>query len=278
MRKQLVKTVTDILARDERVVLLLGDIGVYGFREAFQSFPDRVFNIGILEQASVGLAAGLAMEGMIPIFHTIAPFLVERAFEQLKIDFGYQKLSGNFISVGASYDYGSLGCTHHAPGDVAALMNIPGFQVIVPGHPEEFDDAFRRNYDNGKPTYYRLSEQTNVAARLGTCGKIIKSGPDGTVIAIGPMLDRTLEACYDLDVTILYATDIDYASYFDRSVAIVEPFYEGTLAHRLNGQQVYSIGVPRQFLTHYGTRQQQDESCDLTAEKIRQRIKEFFNL
>ena len=142
MRKQLVKTVSDILEKDPRVVLLLGDIGVYGFREAFEKYPKRVYNIGILEQASVGLAAGLALEGMIPIFHTIAPFMVERALEQLKVDFGYQGLGGNFISVGGSYDYASLGATHHCPGDVQILKTIPGAQIFVPGHPIEFDAHF----------------------------------------------------------------------------------------------------------------------------------------
>ena len=79
------KTVTEILEKDSRVILLLGDIGVYGFREAFEKFPTRVYNIGILEQASVGLAAGLALEDMIPVFHTIAPFMVERALNNLRL-------------------------------------------------------------------------------------------------------------------------------------------------------------------------------------------------
>ena len=102
MRKQLVKTVQSILATDDNVVLLLGDIGVWGFREAFKLYPERVFNIGILEQSTISLSAGLSMSGLIPVVHTIAPFLVERAYEQLKDDFGYQKLGGNFISVSNS--------------------------------------------------------------------------------------------------------------------------------------------------------------------------------
>ena len=81
MRKQFVRTLLDVMEKDDRVVLLLGDIGVHGFREAFERFPTRTFNIGILEQASVGLAAGLAIENLIPVFHTIAPFIVERALE-----------------------------------------------------------------------------------------------------------------------------------------------------------------------------------------------------
>lgn len=88
------------MEQDKRVALLLGDIGVFGFKKSFELFPDRVFNIGILEQSTIGLAAGLSMQELIPIVHTIAPFLVERGIEQLKDDFGYQKLGGNFVSVG----------------------------------------------------------------------------------------------------------------------------------------------------------------------------------
>ena len=119
MRKQFTKTLQDILYSNKKTCLLLGDIGVFGFRNELTNLPDRVYNIGILEQSTIGTAAGLAKTGLIPFVHTIAPFLVERSLEQLKVDFGYQCLNGNFISVGASYDYASLGCTHHCPGDIS---------------------------------------------------------------------------------------------------------------------------------------------------------------
>jgi transketolase len=125
MRKQFISTIENCLENDARLILLLGDIGVFGFRNAFEKFADRVFNIGILEQSSIGLASGLAKMKLIPVVHTIAPFLVERSFEQIKIDCAYQNIAVNLVSVGASYDYASLGCTHHCPADVALLKNIP---------------------------------------------------------------------------------------------------------------------------------------------------------
>ena len=286
MRKQLIKTVLDAMSRDSRVVLFLGDIGVYGFREAFERFPERVFNIGILEQASTGVASGLAIEGLIPIFFTIAPFLVERALEQIKIDFGYQQLGGNFISVGASYDYSDLGCTHHCPGNVQALKTIPGMQIVVPGHPEEFDACFRQMYDNGKPTYYRLSERSNERAR--TSGSI-RPGSRGTVIVFGPMLDRVNEACLDLNVTISYHPSLEHMEPFvtflgaSTKIVVVEPFYEGTMVYDVQKNiqgpvEITSIGVPRRFLTTYGTPEELDEECQLTTEHIRRRIVKAFNL
>src|SRR3990167_9882491 len=184
MRKQFVKTIEEILPEDERLVLLLGDIGVFGFSNSLIRFPDRVYNIGILEQSTIGLAAGLAMQGLIPVVHTIAPFATERCFEQIKDDFGYQKLGGNIVSVGASYDYASLGCTHHCPADVNILINIPGMEIVVPGTAEEFDTLFKESYNNGNITYFRLSErknQTEVKVKFGKAN-VIKKGKLATVI------------------------------------------------------------------------------------------------
>lgn len=271
MRKQLVKTMQRILREDPRLVLLLGDIGVYSFRDAFSEFPTRVFNIGILEQASISIAAGLAIENMIPVFHTIAPFMVERALEQLKI-FGYQGLGGNFVSVGGSYDYSTLGCTHHCPGDVQILKTIPGTQIFVPGHPEEFDNHFQTNYANGKLNYYRLSEKSNQYPMPET---MIRQGCSGRVIAIGPMLDRVLKACEGLNVTISYRSTVEPANFGDADV-VVEPFYEGTMSNDV--KSALHIGVPRQFLTSYGTVEEHDEKYSLTSAAIRERIRGFLNI
>jgi len=97
MRKQLISTVETILEKDKNICLLLGDIGVFGFKKSFEKYSDRVINCGVLEQAMTSIASGLSISGMIPIVHSIAPFIVERNYEQLKIDFGYQNVCGNFI-------------------------------------------------------------------------------------------------------------------------------------------------------------------------------------
>jgi transketolase len=292
MRKQLIATVEDLLEKDERVVLLLGDIGVYGFRQAFKRFPTRVYNIGILEQATVSLAAGLAMDGMIPIFHTIAPFLAERALEQIKDDFGYQGLGGNFVSVGASYDYAALGCTHQCPGDVQVLKSIPNMQIVVPGSTDDFDRLFRQAYDNPYPTYFRLSEQGTTFTSNVEFAKadVLRQGTLGTVIAVGPVVSMVMVACAYLDVTVLYYTTVQP---FDRAslrencdtgkVAVVEPYYEGTSAYEvqesLRGRSVnaLNIGVPRKFLTGYGRIADQNEACGLTVGAIRERLVAHFD-
>lgn len=292
MRKQFVKTVEKILAKDNKTVLLLGDIGVLGFREAFKIYQDRVYNIGILEQATISVAAGLNMAGLIPIVHTIAPFLTERCFEQIKNDFGYQKLGGNLVSVGASYDYVTLGCTHHCPADVSILKNIPDIEIVVPGTPEEFDKLFNESYDNGKITYFRLSEKSNEtrpsSVKFGMVN-IIKKGRLGTVFAVGSMLDKVLAAVGDLDVTIIYLTTIrpfDFKTVkrniSGNKIIICEPYYSGAITEDIlncvtKPVRIDHIGVPKEFLTKYGNREEQDEFLGFSEKKIRQRIKKIIN-
>ena len=288
MRKQFVKTVESWLVRDEKAILLLGDIGVFGFHKASKEFADRVYNIGILEPSTISLAAGLAKTGFIPIVHTIAPFLVERSFEQIKIDFGYQGLGGNFVSVGASYDYASLGCTHHCPGDVGVLQNIPNMEIVVPGTAAEFDALFQQAYANGHSTYYRLSERENTESHSVIFGKanVIKKGSLATVVAVGPVLDLILSAVQDLDVSVVYYTTIapfDYSALRENlassgKVLLIEPFYSGTLTREVSQAAwpkpvaVDSVGVPREFLTHYGSATEHDKAIGFTSGNIRSRL------
>ena len=293
MRKQFVKTVEHILGCDNKLILLLGDIGVFGFQGAFKAYPDRVYNIGILEPATISVASGLAKTNFIPIVHTIAPFLVERSFEQLKIDFGYHRVGGNFVSVGASYDYASLGCTHHCPGDVGVLQNIPGMEIVVPGTASEFDALFQQSYSNGHPTYFRLSERENDNSQSVIFGKanIIKKGARATIVAVGPTLDYILPAVDGLDVTVLYYTTIapfDSKTFRENlassgKVLLVEPFYTGTLTYEVSQAafpkpvSIDSVGVPREFLSNYGKAEEHDKAIGFTSENIRSRLEVLIN-
>src|SRR5439155_9078639 len=138
MSEQWRMTVADVFTADERLALVLADVNREHFEAISHGYTDRIFNVGIMEQTMIGLSAGLAMEGMIPVVHTDAPFLVERPFEQIKADFCYQNLAGNFVSTGASYDYAFEGMSHQGPADVPLLRVLPGMQVVLPGTGAEF--------------------------------------------------------------------------------------------------------------------------------------------
>lgn len=286
MRKQLIKSIEDILKIDDRSVLLLGDIGVFGFRNSFKNYPSRVYNIGILEQSTIGLAAGLSKTGLIPIVHTIAPFIVERSLEQLKIDFGYQNLNGNFISIGASYDYSALGPTHHCPSDIIILQTIPNMQIVIPGNSREFDSLIKNNYNNGQPTYYRLSEyehSQDIDIQINK-STVIKRGKNATIICFGNMLDIVLESTKELDVTVIYYTTIkpfDYQTLvdnFNEKIVIVEQFYEGSVNYQVNKSlsgkkySLFNIGIKYEFLDKNGTKEEMDKYLEMDVYSIKNKI------
>jgi len=146
-RQQFPISVLEIMDKDERVVVLLGDIGVFAFQPVFEKYPKRIYNVGICEQSMVGMAAGLAMAGFIPIVHTIEPFLVDRAFEQIKIDFGHQELKGTIIGVDVEPTAPNLGYTHQCKHALDHMSHVQGMKVFAPESPEELDTILKQNYE-----------------------------------------------------------------------------------------------------------------------------------
>ena len=288
MRKQLAKTVENIMEVDEKVVLLLADIGVYSCKSIFEKFPNRVYNMGCCEQSITNIASGLALSGMIPIFHTIAPFISTKILEELKVNFGYSNLGGNFISVGNSYDYDYLGTTHYAPDDVSILKTIPNMEIVLPSTSCEFDTLFNQSYNNGKPTYFRLAEGQNDFSMLVEFGKASKLsvGNDALIIIVGNMINKVYEATKDMDVTTLYYSTVepfDYEilnKYKNKKIVLCEPYYSGALLYDIINNIDYEakfkcIGVPHIYLDKYCTHEEQNENLGLTVENIKKEITDF---
>lgn len=292
--RQRMKTVLGELAdSDPRLFLIFSDISCDdSFEELLRTHPERIVNLGIMEQTVLSAAAGVAIEGYIPVVHSIAPFIVERPFEQIKDDFVYQRLGLNIVSIGASYDYAGDGYTHHAPGDVSILKTLPGMEVVVPGTPAELDVLFRHSYDDGAPTYYRLSSRRNREDRsveFGCLDLIRLDRPGPVILAVGPLLDAVLEATADLPVSVLYCTTVapfDGATLRavagdEPSVILVEPYYAGALVPDVvaalapRAVRIEAIGVPHEVITRYGTPDDHDRHFGLTAEGIRTRVAAF---
>jgi transketolase len=94
-RQQFADTMLNVGKENQSLVVMVGDIG-HGILKPFaEACQGRYYNVGILEPTMVSMAAGLAASGLCPVIHTIAPFLIERSFEQIKLDFCYHKLPGN---------------------------------------------------------------------------------------------------------------------------------------------------------------------------------------
>ncbi|WP_103545876.1 transketolase family protein, partial [Streptomyces sp. SM1] len=240
MRDRFAPVVTRLLDEDPRVAVVLAEIGVDGFGEAVRRHPDRVVNAGIREQLLVGAAAGMALTGLRPVVHTFASFLVERPFDQVKLDLGHQGVGAVLVSAAASFDWPAGGYTHMAPGDVALLDTLDGWTVHVPGHPDEAETLVRHAVAAGDDkVYVRLSLQSN-ARGLPVDGerlRTVREGRSGVVVAVGPMLDAVLDATEGLDLTVLFATTVrpfDAAGLRHATAAagtdvvLVEPYLAGT--------------------------------------------------
>ncbi len=292
MREVFTRTLTSALDRDQRTALVLADISSDRFEAAAGRHPDRVINVGIREQAMIGVAGGLALAGLRPVVHTITPFLIERPFEQLKLDLGHQDAGAVLVSTGASYDYPGSGRTHMAPGDVALLDTLPGWRVHVPGHPAEVGRLLDEELAAEGRAYVRLSERTNSEpVATGPGWHVVRRGRDGVVLAVGPMLRPVLSATATLDVSVLYAATVRP---FDAdglraavlaatpAVVLVEPYLSGTSAHEVGTalrdlpHRLLALGVHRsEEVRAYGTAAEHEAAHGLGPTGIAASIRDF---
>ncbi|MFF8828498.1 transketolase family protein [Streptomyces sp. NPDC015131] len=293
MRERFITTTSRLLDEDPRLALVLAEISRDGFRRAEERHPDRVINVGIREQLLIGVGGGLALTGMRPVLHTFASFLVERPFEQVKLDLGHQGVGGVLVSAGASYDWPAGGFTHMAPGDVALLDTLDGWTVHVPGHPDEAETLLRHAVAGDDRVYVRLSLQENGRGRPVTGGGFltVREGRRGVVVAVGPMLDPVLAATEGLDVTVLYATTVRpfddgavrraVAAGGAADVVLVEPYLAGTSTAAANDaladvpHRVLGLGVARRELRRYGGMAEHLAAHGLDPRGLRARITAF---
>lgn len=147
------------LARDnDKLVLVVGDLG-YSVVEPFQTaFPERFFNAGVAEQNMTALAAGLASEGFHVFTYSIANFPTFRCAEQLRNDVAYHGLPVTVVTVGGGLAYGALGYSHHAVQDYALLRVLPGMRIAAPGCPMEVRACLRHLVAQPGPSYLRLGK------------------------------------------------------------------------------------------------------------------------
>ncbi|HEX3787712.1 MAG TPA: transketolase [Pseudonocardiaceae bacterium] len=295
MRDTFAQVVNEALDADPRLALVLADISASMLTGAKERHPDRVINVGIREQAMIGVAGGLALTGLRPIVHSFPSFLVERPFEQLKLDLGHQGVGAVLVSAGASYDMAAAGRTHQSPADVTLVDTLPGWTIYLPGHPAEAERLLYKAFTGEDRVYVRLSGQANrqpYALDGSDRLTILRTGRRGLVLAVGPVADRVLAATEQLDVTVAYtatARPLDGAGLRAAALAadqpdvvLVEPYLAGTSAYLVNAaldnvpHRVRSLGVGRETeVRMYGSADDHDAVHGLDAAGIHASIVSF---
>jgi transketolase len=287
-RTQFGRTATDLLDEDMSTALVWAEISGRFFGAAARRHPDRVVNVGIREQLLVNVGAGLALTGLRPIVHTFGTFLVERAFEQVKLGFGHQGVGGVLVGVGGSFDASRAGRTHQAPSDVALMDTLPDVVIHAPGTSAETDEVLRRAVAGNGLHYVRVVEQTNTDSFRGAGLHVVRRGSRATVVALGPVLDEGLAATEGRDVTVLYGHSVrplDARAFrsvlTSPDVVLVEPWLAGTSARCVADalvdvpHRLLALGTRRTELRHYGSPAEHQRAHGLDAAGIRRSVDAF---
>lgn len=155
MRVQFGKSLYELAKADARIVLIVGDIGYKIFDDFIKAFPRRYFNVGTCEQSMVSMAAGMALQGYRPVVYTITPFLIERAFEQIKIDVHAQQAPVGLVGYA---DYPTQGITHQELNAKALMALVPNIQSYFPKNSHELAGMMQGIIDREKPYFISLKQ------------------------------------------------------------------------------------------------------------------------
>ena len=158
LRPHFIQSLIDLAEKDNKIILISGDVG-YSFAEPFiEKFPRQFLNCGIMEQSMTGIAAGMAMGGLKPHIYSMIPFITMRNYEQIRDDIAYQNTNVKIVGVQGSERYKFLGFTHNAYNneDIKILEILPNLKIYTPISPDEVDLAIKESYKNNKPSYIRL--------------------------------------------------------------------------------------------------------------------------
>src|SRR6202453_611918 len=153
MRNAFAKKITELAKKDERIVLLSGDIGNRLFDDFKASCPTRFYNCGVAEANMMGMAAGLALSGLRPVCYTITPFLTYRCMEQIRVDVCYHHVPVVIVGTGSGLSYASLGATHHSCEDMGMLRLLPGLSVVAPADEVEVRGSLEAALASKDPCY-----------------------------------------------------------------------------------------------------------------------------
>ncbi len=159
MRREFGKAITELAENDPLVYLLVGDIGHQIFDQFKLKFLDRYLNLGLTEQSIIGVASGMALEGLKPWVYTITTFLIERPFEQVKIDIDQQRANVKLVGYA---DYPELGPTHALTNERGIAALFRNTTSYFPANSQETRDAVYKAYSNHGPSFISLKKDRSI--------------------------------------------------------------------------------------------------------------------
>ena len=302
MRNAFADELTKLGDEDARVVMLSGDIGNRLFDKFKARHPSRFFNCGVAEANMMGVATGMAMNGLRPVAYTITPFVTTRCLEQIRTDVCYHEAPVTIVAVGAGLSYSGLGPTHHACEDISFLRSIPNMVVICPGDAFEVRAALRASMRQDHPVYIRMGKKGEPVVHAGPIenfriGKAItvSDGKDVCLLSTGNMLPEVIEAACKLGgqgisaqvVSFHTVKPLDQACLKDafgrfKLVATIEEHSliggfgaavaEWLTDSRIGNHNFMRFGTPDAFLKKSGEQEYAREMLGLSAHQLADKI------
>jgi len=159
LRRTFGKIISELAGKDDKIYVLVGDIGYRVFDEFREKYPDRFINMGICEQSIVGVSAGMALEGLKPWIYTITPFLIERPFEQVKLDINQQNVNVKLVGFA---DYPTLGPTHSELNGKELMQLFSNITSFFPKNGDETKTMTNEAYEKNGPAFISLKSDPNL--------------------------------------------------------------------------------------------------------------------
>ena len=190
--------VYEIALQDKNVIFLTADMGAFCLNRFKVELSSQYINVGVAEQNLVGVAAGLALAGKKVFIYTIAPFVTQRCYEQIKIDICGMRLPVTIIGSGPGITYNSDGPTHHAVEDVAIMRALPGITILNPSNSVMATAAARMAYQSDDPVYIRIDKGKLPSfyeqdADFSDGLALLKKGDDLIIITTGVMVQQAFQ-------------------------------------------------------------------------------------
>lgn len=154
------ETLEELVQKDEKIILVVGDVGFSYMAEFQKKYPKQYINTGVMEQSFMGIAAGLAQSGFKPYIYSMVPFVIMRNYEQLRNDVCYGNANVKIIGAVGNIHYRFQGMSHNllgAENEEDLLKNLPNIKRFYPKNTEEVRKIILDTYNNNnEPTYVRL--------------------------------------------------------------------------------------------------------------------------
>ena len=163
MRNRFGEVISKLADENENIIIIVADIGYRVFDAFREKYPERFINMGICEQSIISVASGMALEGLQPWVYTITPFLIERPFEQIKLDINHQNVNVNLVGYA---DYPNLGPTHKELNAKKTMELFNNIESFFPSDGDETEKMVFQAYERDGPSFISLKSDPNLGKSI----------------------------------------------------------------------------------------------------------------